>query len=788
MPFSRAMSASSTLAIAVAMGLPVCSSAMAQDESSSVAARDEIIVSARKRKESAQDVPVVLTAIGAQQLKDYNLTTIQDISTHTPQLLVSTKAMGGQGVIGMRGVTTGGNNNSGDQAVAINVDGMQISHVLGLRMGQLDLQQVEILKGPQALFFGKNSPGGVISLLTADPTDEFFMQLRAGYEFKAEEKYGEVVLSGPITDTLGFRGVFYASSQDGPFTNVANEAIAGPIEDRTGPDTRDLFGRITLKFEPDDAFDAKLKVGYSDIEGGSYLAGAQNFNCPNGTSVNKPSDDCILDDEFVAADPPDEVATLGPLFRDGKPYEDVYAFLTTLEMNYEPSDVISLTSMTGFFDTTQKFLSNLTGGGEALLPVGGRNFGLFFSFAADMEYRAFSQELRLNTNFDGPLNFMLGGYVDDTFFAYRATAEFATSFSPEVTADLNGRTYSGFGQAIYDITDTLELAGGLRYTYEQKSVNGERLGMPFLFAPDEQDFENLSPEATLTWRPTRDVTLFGAYKQGYKSGGWNLILSELNAGLTMSPRDIAFDEEKAKGGEIGLKTNLFDGQVQFNAAAYRYNYSDLQVTIQPVSELATPKVVNAGEALVQGVELDASWSPPSVEGLTFTGALAYNDARYKEYTPNCYRLQTAADGCTIDNNGDGTPETQDLEGALLERAPQWNASAGFSYDRPVSTSGMWFRMNSRLSYSSWFWTEGKNNPLSRQDGYVLVDASIALYSDDSGWDLAFIGRNLTNKIYAFRASEDPISPAGSTDLFANVNTPRQLMLQLTLRPSVLLNR
>jgi iron complex outermembrane receptor protein len=752
------------------------SAAFAQD--------NEIIVTARKKEETLQDVPVVITAFNAKMIADLNLRSVEDIASQTPQLMIQAKTSSGQGQMSLRGVTTGGNSYGADQAIAINVDGVQISHTLGLRIGQHDLQQVEILKGPQALFFGKNSPGGVVSMRTADPTKEFYTQVRTGYEFNAKEKYGEVIVAGPASDSLGYRAVFYASDMDGAFRNVGNPALIGPLADRTGPDERELFGRLTLAFDPSATFNAKLKLSYTDIEGGQLAAGTQNFNCaPPGNPLVQPSDNCKLDEEFVLSDPVSTVAGASPLFRDGKPYQDTTGFLGSLEMNWNPTDTVKVTSVTGYSDIRQTFYSTLTTGTENNFPPPATAPVDHFSFALDTRNQAFSQELRLASDFKGPVNFVVGGYVDDVLFNYAAAYNFFATV-PTATARQKTNTLSAFGQASIKLGNTVTLTGGLRYTHEKKNITGTgsaSTNPPLLLTPDKVTFNNMSAEATLSWEPTDDVTLYAAYREGYKSGGFNIIITQLNTAIT-TPQDISYRQETVRGGEIGIKTSLLDDQLQFNAAAYYFKYKDLQLSVPESPTSVNINTKNAGGMTTKGFEIETRWKPGTIEGLSINASAAYNHSRFSDFNSPCYVGQTFADGCNLDlNTATAGFDSQSLAGKPIERAPGWVGSVGLAYDTPLNASGLGLRFVSRATYSDAYFTDSRLDPRSIQSSFWKIDASLALYNSERGYEFALIGRNLTNKITAIRGNADPVT----RNIYGTPGTPRQIYLQLTLRPGEL---
>jgi iron complex outermembrane receptor protein len=233
---------------------------------------DDIVVLARKREESLLKVPVIATALQAEQLDQYSISDMNSITERVPGLNVG----GNVGSIGtqvtLRGVGTTSLNANLDQSVSLNVDGLQLTNGNAFRSSHFDMAQIEVLKGPQALFYGKASPAGVISVRTNDPTDDFEVVMRAGYEFVARGKVGELILSGPVSDTLRVRLATQYSQTDGYWKNgfvAGNDTVFGTgdfgaqaPEHSRFPHEKNFFIRGTVLWEPSDRFNARLKVNY----------------------------------------------------------------------------------------------------------------------------------------------------------------------------------------------------------------------------------------------------------------------------------------------------------------------------------------------------------------------------------------------------------------------------------------------------------------------------------------------------------------------------------------------
>ncbi|OYX57666.1 MAG: hypothetical protein B7Y86_05915 [Brevundimonas subvibrioides] len=782
-----------------------------QDEASTL---DEVVVTARRRDEAPISVPVSVTVLGSEQLRTLAVDSLQDLRAVTPGISVGEVAGGVGGTVSLRGVgTTAGSNPTFEQTVAVNIDGVQLSRGGAVRVGQIDMEKIEVLRGPQALFFGKNSPAGVISITTADPTRAFETEVRGGYEFNAEERQLEATISGPITDTLGARLVVYGSDIEGWRDNIADTAAAaanairpGSVTGSTsgGPQQRFFFTRGTLKWEPTAAFDARLKLSYADNEGIGYnqAGGFQRIYCPNGapqlapqaTALNggvaNPALATALSVDNCRADATYANGNINPAFLVGSPegFTDPDGAgnysqqLHSLELNYRPMDWLKLTSVTGWaknddfrVDTYAVAPSDAVGAND---------------FTGNTGYTQFTQEVRVASDLSGPFNFLVGGFYESS--ELETYTRNILAGAPLFLHHIDGTTQSVFGQALWDISDTLELAGGLRWSKESKDFAVARNGVFQPVAPGSADFENTSPEVTLTWRPTDRLTLYGAYKEGFKSGGF---AAATNTGAAFTtPLNALYLPESAEGFEGGIKALLLDGALRLNTAAYSYDYTNLQVnSLDNSSGVPVIRVNNAGAATVKGFEGDFTLRLPAVPGLTIRGAANYNDATYTDFLATCYIGQTVADGCNLLlNPTTGRFTGQQLGGERLVNAPEWTGSLGGSYIGSTAIEGVDWGMNVDALFKSEYNPHPELHPGAAQDGVTFLNAGARVFSSDRRWELAVIGRNLTEEYRVDVASNVPqtgtatrtgsTTTGGLADLSGNVNRGREVMLQVTFRP------
>lgn len=737
----------------------------------------EIIVTARKRAETAFDTPVVLQAVGGEELSRRSITNVDGLSRVTPLLLIGENTGGVQGApIAIRGIAGSEINPFSDQAVSFNIDGIQVARSSVQRLASMDVASVEILKGPQALFFGKNSPGGVISIRSADPTATFDAKMSAGYEVEAHEKRFDGYVSGPISDTLGLRVAGYFSSMRGYIDNVSVPAAGSLKSFGHGPEGHEFAARLTLKYEPDDRFNARFKLAYGAGKDSGSTSVNQIFNCSGAVPQLASSNmDCRANGQTSLIDPGPAFQAVFPTKHGGKLYSDRNQILTSLEMNFKPVDDVTVTSITGVYRFHTENLSN-----TSAIDIQ-RN--LLYT-PERVTYRDINQELRVLTSFDGLVNISAGGMYQSGAIDYHNRAHFSPGgvitslFS--VDNSQRGESYSFFGQLILKPTETIELSGGGRWSHESKRIRTISRGVEQISALPQDSWSNFSPEVTLKWSATPDLNLFASYRRGFLSGGFNG-----SAGGNFTGAKLNYDQQTNRGGEIGVKARLFDRTLRLNLALFDYDIRGLQVAATTgVSNLST----NAGKAHTRGVELDGSWTSP-LRGLTLRGALSYDKAEYDVFTFACYKGQSIAQGCNI-APVNGVFTQQSLAGQPIVRAPKWGGYGGFNYESTLADLKV--GLSGDANYSGGYFNNAFNEPLARQRSYWLFDASLRVGAPDDRWEVALIGRNLGNKYYVVRSSEQPFSGGASgtavanrqADIIGAPNRGREVMFRVTVRPTL----
>ena len=788
----------SVVAFSGALAPAVMAQVIQEDDAAATSrvARDVITVTARKTEETLQTVPVTVSAISGQDLERFQYDKLEDIVTRVPSLNVQVGGSGSGGQISLRGVGSSNISAAFDSAVAFDFDGVQVSTMRIVQSAFFDLEQIEILKGPQSLFFGKSASAGVVSLKSANPTDEFEVGGKASYEFEERGYTVEAYVSGPVTDELGFRLAAQFNDINRQFFNTA------PVDDpKYGQENINVRG--TLQWDPGDNFSANLKLNYvghrndgaignaivdcgqngvvDDISllGGGFLIDA-GYSCDDSGKV------FFLPDSA----PPLSVQGAEQDINNGIAFGKSDIFYGVLTWDWNITDDIVLTSVTGYLD--QKALDYATYSYAGVRD--GISFGAGGSTSENLLEQV-TQEVRISTDFDAPINLVLGVFYEHRDIQFNTNQQ-AVNISLVAGPDaLTGNTtdwfkrhlydneaFSIFGQVRWDLTDNLELSGGVRWTDERKVNN---ILVPYVhsalsagggfvqsgFVSEDIIFkdDNLSPEVTLSWQATDDINLYASYKTGFKSGGIDnsalpsaglLGLGSDNPDVVRETEEaLIFDSETAEGGELGMKSEWFDQTFTFNVALFYYVFDDLQIqNFDPIKvQFFT---TNAGQVTSKGVDIDFFWVTP-VDGLSIYGALAYTDTKFSEF---------------FDPNENGS----NLDGRATGRAPKWSGNIAADWRTPFG-NGMEFGLTGNLKFSSSYFTNEDSLNDLKQGGFATLDLAASISDVEGRWQVSVVGNNITDKIFINTSSGRPFLAAGGDDLIRTVNRGRTVFLEVSFR-------
>ena len=725
---------------------------------------EEIIVPARKQAETLQDVPVTIAALTEADLDRYNITNLVDAAKMVPNMVVAHGGSGNGSNLRLRGIGSSSISAAFDQSMAINIDGIVVNRGRFIHNSYMDMRQLEILKGPQSLYFGKSATAGVISIITNDPGDEFEFELMAGVETEHDGTYYEMIISGPITDTFGARLAIGSTDNDEMFENYSfshDPAVATTGAEKWLGD-ESLNARLTLVWEPTDNFRAKLKYNYSEYENnGGGTMWTEEFCAEDSkqpTAIPAASyalalfpgvDDCKINGNTSHVN-------LIPALRNGLPHgaDNGKAFLDqetdmiSLTLDWDFSENYSLTSVTGWVDLTHWELDDYS-----------YSSGVFGGLHNN-EYESFSQEFRLTSNYDGRFNFQAGLFYQDIeqeFNAFQYAFNLGAIFGPDpVTGwaydynknhSLDTEVKSAFFAGYWNVTDKLEITAGARWTDEEKDGHIKipymhafaaafGFGAPEFIGPLEFDDDDISPEIAANYYLTDDISIFAAYKEGFKSGGIdNSALPTAALNQNAPGFDgfgfLVYESEKAEGYEFGMKGNFLNGSMRINATLFSFEYSDLQVQLFD-STIIQFQTFNASALETQGLEFDLLWNT-DVEGLTVRSAWAYTDT---EYTDDFF---TATGENLKGEPGAGNAEITGFIGATYDRGLNDNWRISLSADARFTDDYAW---------------TATLNPFE-QDSFWTADASIRLYSENGKFEFALIGRNISDEIYIIGGGAQP---------------------------------
>lgn len=675
---------------------------------------DEIIVTAEKREASLQDVPISMTAVTGETLENLAIDDMMDLYVQTPGLSFS--RAGGEAQVYIRGIGTDAFGVTIDPSVAIHLDGVYLGRPqMGLAQF-LDVERVEILKGPQGTLYGRNATGGAINILSRKPSDEIdgYATIGAGSFGRQEMKLAGNVGMG---DNWGLRLAGRFLKDDG-FTDDLEPGGADEIDDQNmqafrATLTHDSGGRVSFTAIAD----------YTDF-----------------TSSNRSSRP--LDDLSFAVVNGAQPQTFGETRNDLPTYHDWETKGLTAIIDFEISDSMSLTSVTGYRDYESSFFFN-TDGTEIEVTRS------YFSYESDQ----ISQEFRLSSTTDNPLSWMVGAYYmnEDKEGALGLGRNTHPSFGQVsfIIPNVDETTaIAVFGELSYQFADAWSGTVGIRYSDEEKSdftsvgaIFGDFTGLEsdgnivqFFTRTDKQSWDDVSPRVVLSYTPSEDTLIYGSVTKGFKSGGWNA--------FDGSP---AFDPEEVLSFEIGMKTDLSDGKLRLNGSVFAYDYQDLQVsTFQNGLTVTT----NAADASVWGAELEM-WVLPT-DNLTINASIGYLSAEFEDFQSAFGRCP--ADATPAELAGDcmgaaaGEARVVQLSGNTLQNAPELKANLNGTYTIDLA-SGSVISLFGQVSHQSEIFHTQFNDPLIGQDAITLLDARAAWTSADDKYEVAVYGKNLTDEEY-----------------------------------------
>jgi iron complex outermembrane receptor protein len=710
---------------------------------SDTTALQEVVVTAQKRQENLQKVPIAVSAISADTISTLHADTLQGLQGTVPSVQLSNYVnTPNVAAFFIRGMGTLEADPYAGQTVSIVVDGVPQYFTMGALLDTYDLDRVEVLRGPQGTLFGANTTGGVVNVMTRQPTGEFGGNLElTGGNYSRFDALG--ALDFPIIkDLLAGKIVFNHTQKDGYVTNVFNGKSMG---DRDHDDVR-----AYLKFTPYEKFDATVIGEYNRGRDGSpiVISGAvpgEALYVAPGTVVpnsrlpmyQQPCTSlaarCTAPDHFYSAN--DSTADLSNI--------DVYSI--NLTMNLRGTLLGDITSISAY-----KHIRLLEQTDQDGTPI------FLFDTNRKTNLWQFSQELRSSLQVTDALNVIYGAfYLTD---AFQHLQQLRLPYAVQGLRQDNpqhetNHSISGFAQAYFDVTERLRLQAGVRYTYEETEMHAaiDRYSFPGdaeftggTFLPDasfaasgKDSWRNFGWKFGPDYALDDNRQLYAYWARGFKSGGF--------VGRLGIPQDIGpYRPEIVDTFEGGLKADWLDHRLRTNVAVFFNNYRDMQLATQYILNDANGDFIqgntiqNVASAHTKGVEFDATVVP--VRGLTLNASVAYLDARYVKFP-------------FLNISSLGT-ETIDLSGYRLQNSPPWSGSAGFVYEFAAGPGKA--KLGMQYNYTDKkFLTSQVDAPRSVIAPVSLVNANLDWTPNNGNWTIGLWGKNIFDHRYLANVYDFP---------------------------------
>lgn len=676
--------------------------AVAQEAASGVL--EEIVVSARKRTENLQDVSASVSALSQGELARRFDSDVRDFANSAPNVVIDDLQQGPGGVAAttIRGIGVADVEKSIDPAVGVVLDEIYLGTSSGNLIKAIDIDRVEVLSGPQGTLFGRNAIGGVINLTRSRPTDELTGKARVTYG-NYNTRNLEGLVSGAVTDWAKVKvtgawnrtdGFIYNKTlkRDGQrenFSALGSQLLLTPMDNlevsvsydtqRTKTDPPQLLN-MSKSTDLFCAVYGQCAASLTEPQGGNRYVSVSNDGSPSRT----PGKDAKFDMDLLISKAKWKIS-------DDYDFTYIFGRMTTDERIYQDFDATPLT----LYETDR--------------PA---------------QYHQNTHEARL-TKSNGPLTFVVGGYYWDSAYTINLVSHIGFAVPNTVlhipqTVTQTTKSYAGFFEGDYKIMDAIKVTVGGRYTHDKKTslVNGGGITMT---TPGEKGWSKFTPKASISYNFTDDVMAYFLYSSGYRSGGFNGRPNSVPAA------NFPYNPEKVNNFETGLKSQLLDNRLRFNASAFLMKYKnkqeDVDVPVATSSIGRENRTVNASSADLKGLEVQLT--AVITDELTLSGNAGYLNAKYKNFL--------------ADTNNDGIAD--DNTNLKLRRAPKFNFTVSGTYEREFGTTGKgWVQAD--MHFLGAHEITFLNNPAVRNGGQYLLDGSLNYLLTNTNTQISFFARNL----------------------------------------------
>ena len=729
-------------------------------ESSKPRALEEVTVTARKRAESMQDVPVSVTAIAAQ-LQDPSIHSLQDVQNYAPNVSIDEIPGNNGASISIRGISFQETDKSLDPPAGVILDGVYLGVAAGQLLNNFDLERVEILRGPQGTLFGKNTIAGAINVIRTAPTREYDAKIKVGGgDWNRREL--NVVVNTPLGENGGLKLYGNKVSHDGYIRNDLIDDDLGDV------DYRQLGG--TIAFDALDSLEVSLTV--ERIEDNSEVGAWSNFNRTTDSMACWSTLGLPFPPSSLSADVPfgsgcmefDDQSGEGNSSVNAPNTSEVTNDYMNLTMAWQIGNW-QITSITGYIDRVEDFRVEYDASRVPFVDVLGGH-----------EYSQFSQELRADISLSESVNLTSGLYYWESEYWQTQTSYdmwyfFGIGFGPEggfgpgeisqgLTGEGDNKAVSAFASLDWQLTDKLLLNLGGRFTQEKKSFTGG--SGPFTYVPGnidivppgpinslKDDWNEFSPKVALQYDLSEDMMVFGSYASGFKSGGFFARTQDVY-GMQ------SYDPEYVDTLELGVKSEWLGNRLRLNATAFVSEYTDKQEdVIVPDSTGSVSTVVrNASDVDIQGLEVELVAA--LTDHLNLSANLGLLDTEYKEFFADI-----SGDGVATDNSG-----------LVIRNAPETTFGLGLDYVRDIGIADL--SANYSYRWRDEYQTIFGNDPLGWVDITAFHNASVSLDFNEK-YELSVYGRNLTDERYARVILIPPVAN------FGQYTPPRHYGIAFTAR-------
>ena len=692
----------------------------ASQESVTSFAIEEIVVTARKRDESIQDVPLSVTAIQGE-LAEASVRRLEDIQSFAPNLYINrTPGIASGAAITIRGVSSSEVDKSFEPAIGVVMDGMFLGTSSGVLLQNFDIERIEVLRGPQGTLYGKNTTGGILNVIRTPVTMEYGADLKVTVGENGRQDFKAVVQLPIVEDKLGIKLFAANIEHDGHIYNTTRK------EDVGGDDIKN-YGFAAL-WEPNDQFN--LKIHYEIMEDQSVQGAYVNRNqigelaCTIQLIGFDPATGCEKD----AKDGPDITESDGTNFSDNE-YET-----TIVTANYNTENFL-YTYIYSNRDMDEQNMQDFDGSPAHLLRMN------FFN-----DWEQTSHEFRVTSQFSEKFEFVAGIYdwevdyeqfwnVYDLFYQLSRLIGYGGGNLESDAANSNGQEQTTESIAVFFsgdwfINDQWTLTAGFRWTEEEKDFLGGNAGVPYYPlrgdprppltnpVPFQGKWDETTPKIGLKYQPNDDMMVYGSYSEGFKSGGFFGRQANFNI-------DPSYEPEYVKNFEIGMKSTWLDGRMIFNAAAFMAKYEDKQESILVPVDLTNVATVvrNAASLDMEGLELE----------LMYQITPAWNVMMNYGY------MKSEFDKYLADLTGDGI--ITDNSGLTARNTPENTFGITTSYTVQVGNGDLKTRLSYR--FRDEMEAEASNNPLGSLDSIDNLNATVT-YSFDN-YSISVFGKNITDE-------------------------------------------